>query len=54
MPAHSSVVKVMRGTTFRRLATKPGEKCGLAFTDLLGKQAQNFEHHRYRNESRVA
>jgi hypothetical protein len=30
MPAHSSVVKVMQGTAFRRLATRPVEKYGLA------------------------
>ena len=30
MLAHSSVAKDLQGTTFRRLATNGGEKCGLA------------------------
>ena len=35
MPAHSSVAKVMQGTAFRRLATKAGEKYGLATLALI-------------------
>jgi hypothetical protein len=32
MPAHSSVAKDTWDTTFHRLATKGGEKCGLGST----------------------